>query len=107
MKATPVAPVAFRRPTRYDTGMTKVAKITISLPQEQAEQARAAVERGEAPNVSRYISGALAAAAPGAGSEKKDTLADLVADIIAEDGAPSPEAYAWADRVLGLTGTEG
>jgi Arc/MetJ-type ribon-helix-helix transcriptional regulator len=82
--------------------MTKVAKITISLPPEQADQARAAVARGEASNVSQYVSAALAAAAPPAVGDREDTLADLVADIIAEDGEPSPEAYAWADRALGL-----
>jgi Arc/MetJ-type ribon-helix-helix transcriptional regulator len=87
--------------------MTKVAKITISLPSDQAEQVRAAVDRGEAPNVSRYISSALAAMTPPQAMADKDTLADLVADIIAEDGEPSPEAYAWADRVLGLTDAEG
>jgi Arc/MetJ-type ribon-helix-helix transcriptional regulator len=86
--------------------MTKVAKLTISLPPEQAEQVRAAVDRGEAPNVSRYISAVLAAVAPPVAPAEKDTLADLVADIIAEDGVPSPEAYAWADQVLGLTDTE-
>jgi hypothetical protein len=31
---------------------------------------------------------------------EKDTLADLVAEMIAEDGVPSPEAYRWADAVL-------
>jgi Arc/MetJ-type ribon-helix-helix transcriptional regulator len=87
--------------------MTKVAKITISLPPEQAEQARAAVARGDAPNVSQYVSAALAAVAPPEASADSDTLADLVADILAEDGEPGPEAYAWADRVLGLSDTEG
>jgi Arc/MetJ-type ribon-helix-helix transcriptional regulator len=90
-----------RRNPRYDHGMTKVAKITISLPQEQAAQAREAVARGEAASVSSYISAALAAVAPSA-FEGSDTLADLVADMLAEDGMPSPEAYAWADKVLGL-----
>jgi Arc/MetJ-type ribon-helix-helix transcriptional regulator len=84
--------------------MTKVAKITISLPPEQAEQAREAVARGEASSVSSYISAALAAVSPSpADGGEGDTLADLVRDMIAEDGVPSPEAYAWADRVLGLT----
>jgi Arc/MetJ-type ribon-helix-helix transcriptional regulator len=83
--------------------MTKVAKITISLPQEQAEQAREAVARGEASSVSSYISAALAAVSPPTAVEDDDTLADLVADMIAEHGLPSPEAYAWADEVLGLT----
>jgi Arc/MetJ-type ribon-helix-helix transcriptional regulator len=96
-------PLPLRRPGRYDHGMTKVAKITISLPQKQVEEVRAAVARDEAPSVSRYISAALATAAPPALPEDGDTLADLVADMIAEDGVPSPEAYAWADRVLGLS----
>lgn len=100
------APTAFRRTSRYDHGMTKVAKITISLPQEQAKQARAAVASGEAANVSQYISTALAAVAPREVSEVEDTLAALVADMIAEDGVPSPEAYAWADEVLGLDHSE-
>jgi Arc/MetJ-type ribon-helix-helix transcriptional regulator len=88
--------------TRYDSGMTKVAKITISLPQEQVEQAREAVERGEAASVSGYISAALAAVTPGPVAEE-DALADLVADLIAEHGQPSAEAYAWADRVMAMS----
>ena len=102
--ALTISPPTFRRSARYDHGMTKVAKITISLPPEQAEQAREAVARGEASSVSSYISAALAAVAPPlADGGEGDTLADLVRDMIAEDGVPSPEAYAWADRVLGLT----
>lgn len=96
--------MAFRRAKWYDHGMTKVAKITISLPREQAEQVRAAVASGAAASVSSYISAALAAVAPSSAPKDEDTLADLVADMIAEDGVPSPEAYAWADRALGLTG---
>jgi Arc/MetJ-type ribon-helix-helix transcriptional regulator len=82
--------------------MTKVAKITISLPREQVEQAREAVERGEAASVSGYISAALTAVALGPVAEQ-DTLADLVADLIAEHGRPSAEAYAWADRVMAMS----
>jgi Arc/MetJ-type ribon-helix-helix transcriptional regulator len=98
-------PTLSRRTQRYDHGMTKVAKITISLPQEQATQAREAVARGEAASVSSYVSAALAAVAPPS-PDDGDTLANLVADMIAEDGVPSPEAYAWADRVLGLVEEE-
>jgi Arc/MetJ-type ribon-helix-helix transcriptional regulator len=82
--------------------MTKVAKITVSLPPEQVEQARAAVARGEAASVSSYISTALAAIAPPEPHDQ-DTLADFVADLKAEDGTPSPEAYAWARRALSLS----
>lgn len=104
--APEVALLSVRRRRRYDSGMTKVAKITISLPPEQAEQARAAVARGEAASVSSYVAAALAAAAPPSAPDGEDTLADLVADMIAEDGVPSPEAYAWADKVLGLGDAE-
>lgn len=85
--------------------MTKVAKLAISLPPEQAQQVREAVARGEAASVSSYISASLAATMPVSGAEHDDTLADLVADMIAEYGRPSPEAYVWADEVLGLSGS--
>ena len=82
--------------------MTKVSKITISLPPEQVEQVRAAVARGEAASVSGYISRALAAIqpAPFADDDDGDSLAKLLADMEEEFGPPSPEAYAWADEVM-------
>jgi Arc/MetJ-type ribon-helix-helix transcriptional regulator len=80
--------------------MTKVAKITISLPAEQVEQVRAAVARGEAASVSSYISAALAAVMPVVAGEDEDPLVELLADMEAELGPPSPEAYAWADEVM-------
>lgn len=102
--AVKIAPLRFRPTRRYDHGMTKVAKLTISLPQEQAEQVRQAVARGEASSVSGYISAALAdAAVLPLAQDDDDTLADLLADMIAEYGPPDAEAYAWADEVLGLS----
>jgi Arc/MetJ-type ribon-helix-helix transcriptional regulator len=99
-----IVPFRFGPSARYDRGMTPVAKITISLPHEQVEQAREAVTRGEAASVSGYISAALVAVAPVAGKEDgEDTLAAFAADLIAEDGVPSAEAYAWADRVLAMS----
>jgi Arc/MetJ-type ribon-helix-helix transcriptional regulator len=86
--------------------MTKVAKITVSLPQEQVEQVREAVARGEAASVSGYVSAALfdALARPRSEQEKdENALAELVAELIAEHGEPSAEAYAWADKVLSLS----
>jgi Arc/MetJ-type ribon-helix-helix transcriptional regulator len=93
--------------------MTKVAKITVSLPPEQVERVRDAVARGEAASVSGYVSAALTAAldtSRGDGLEKdragEDSLAELVTELIAEYGEPSPEAYAWADKVLNLAYNE-
>ena len=82
--------------------MTRVAKITISLPQEQVEQAREAVAKGEADSVSGYISAALVVVAP-VEAPGEDTLAAFAADLIAEDGEPSAEAYARADRFLAMS----
>ena len=36
--------------------------------------------------------------------EGEDSLAALVAELIAEHGEPSAEAYAWADKVLSHSG---
>jgi hypothetical protein len=57
----------------------------------------------EAASVSGYISAALADAFASADHEREDGLAELVADLIAEHGKPSAEAYAWADKVLSLS----
>ena len=81
--------------------MTRASKITISLPPEQVQQARAAVANGEAESVSGYISAALAAIAP-PNKGNEDTLADFISDLIAEDGEPSAEARAWADRAWAM-----
>ncbi len=92
--------------TRYDRGMTKVAKITVSLPDEQVEQVREAVARGEAASVSGYVSAALldalARSQPEQGKDE-NALAELVAELIAEYGEPSAEAYAWADAAFALS----
>jgi Arc/MetJ-type ribon-helix-helix transcriptional regulator len=94
----------------YDTGMTSVAKITVSLPQEQVRQVRDAVARGEAASVSGYVSVALEDALARSHLELEqrdgvgeDSLAELVAELVAEHGEPSAEDYAWADKVLSLS----
>lgn len=71
-------------------------KIAISLPDEQVRAAKQAVADGRAASVSALVSEALA--------EKLQTesLAALVADIIAEDGPPSAEDYEWARHALRL-----
>lgn len=74
----------------------KTAKIAISLPAAQVAEARRAVEKGDADSVSAYVSRALSRCA------REDSLAMLVAELVARHGAPTEEDYAWADRALGL-----
>jgi hypothetical protein len=87
--------------------MTSVFTIVVSLPTDQVKRAREAVACGEALSLSTYISTALAAFQSPCECAEGDSLADLVADMIAEDGVPSVEDYAWADKVLGLSGSGG
>lgn len=81
--------------TKYDPGMT--TKITVSLPDEAVAAARQAVKEGRAPSVSAYVAEALDRT-----YGARRPLALLVADMIAEGGEPSAEAYRWADEALGL-----
>jgi Arc/MetJ-type ribon-helix-helix transcriptional regulator len=71
-------------------------KITVTLPDELAEQARAAVREGRAPSVSAYIAEAMTQSA------RTRSITRLVADMRAEDGQPSEGDYAWARRALGV-----
>jgi hypothetical protein len=64
----------------------------VSLPDELAEQARQAVGEGRAASVSGYIAGAMTQSA------RTRSITGLLADMRAEDGHPSEEDYAWADR---------
>jgi Arc/MetJ-type ribon-helix-helix transcriptional regulator len=72
-----------------------VEKITVSLPSGQVAAIRRAVREGRAASVSAFVSGAVAV------QEQRESLADVVAAWIREDGRPPAEAYAWADEVLG------
>lgn len=71
-------------------------KLAITLPIGLAEGIRHAVAAGTAPSMSAYIAEAVE------WRQQQDSLAALVHDLISEHGEPSPEAYAWADDVLGL-----
>lgn len=88
--------------TRYSLTMTSVVAITVSFPREQVEYALEIVSSGEAPSLSAYVSTAPTGLPLESVCEEEDSLADLVADMIAENGVPGVEAYAWADEVLGL-----
>lgn len=71
---------------------------TVSVPEETWAQVDAAVARGEASNVSAYVAQALATATDGL------ALRELVDELLAEAGPPSPAEQAWADESLGLDG---
>lgn len=75
------------------TGMT--VKLTISLPDDLAEEVRNAVQRGRAPSVSAYIATAIQTM-----HENPTTLGELLNQWEVEDGPASPEAVAWAKEQL-------
>jgi antitoxin ParD1/3/4 len=75
--------------------MTTV-KIAVSLPPEQVEEAKRAVQEGRAPSVSAYVAEALSQ------RQRGDALAALLEELVAEHGVPSPADYDWAMRALGL-----
>jgi len=83
---------------RYDSGMTRYAKLAVSLPVRAAEQARRAVRQGRAPSVSAYVAQAIEE------KTKLDDLASLLDDMLAESGGPLTVAERRAaDRALGIT----
>ena len=71
-------------------------KIAVSLPEELAEEAVAAVEAGRAASVSAYVSQAIAE------KTRRDRLLDVLDELDRELGVPSDADEAWARRVLGL-----
>ncbi|MGI8870449.1 MAG: ribbon-helix-helix domain-containing protein [Mycobacteriales bacterium] len=71
-------------------------KIAVSLPDDQVDAIRRAVEEGRAASVSGFISEAVAR------REREDSLSALLDDLDRELGPPAPEDYAWADKALGL-----
>ncbi|MDO5093370.1 MAG: hypothetical protein Q4D79_08110 [Propionibacteriaceae bacterium] len=71
-------------------------KIAVSLPDEQVDSIRRAVEHGRAASVSGFISAALARA------EREDSLVQLLDDLDRELGSVSADDLAWADKALGL-----
>jgi hypothetical protein len=91
MKESPHRRNGGRRPAPRDSTRVKIA---ISLPREQVAAAQRAVNDGQAPSVSAYISRALADQC------EADSLSELVALMRSEDGAPTAEDYGWADSVL-------
>lgn len=75
---------------------TDVEKVTVSLPRQQLEAARRAVEHNRAASVSAYIATAMR------DHEQRNQLDEVLAMMWAEDGAPTDEEKAWARQAIGL-----
>lgn len=88
-----LSPIVIYSLKRYDSSMTR-SKIAISLPKEQLVRVRREVRAGRADSVSGYISQALA------DQERKESLRDLLQDLIEQHGEPTSKDIKWAERVL-------
>ena len=77
----------------YDVGMTK-SKIAISLPKDQIERVQREVHAGRAASVSGYIATALAE------QERRESLRELLQDLIEQHGKPAAREIKWAERAL-------
>jgi Arc/MetJ-type ribon-helix-helix transcriptional regulator len=71
-------------------------KLNISLPDELALEARAAVRAGRAPSMSAYIAMALEA------FPDPPTLAEILDEVDAQFGRTSPDVKTWAEEQLGF-----
>jgi Arc/MetJ-type ribon-helix-helix transcriptional regulator len=71
-------------------------KLTISVPDDVADEVRAAVRAGQAPSVSGYVLAAVEHYRPAM------TLDEWLDQVDAELGAPSAAAFADVDAQLGL-----
>lgn len=77
-------------------GMTRRAKIAVSLPAELVASAREAVAAGKAANVSAYVADALAE------KVKLEALDDLLDEMLEETGGPLTDAEREGiDREMG------
>jgi len=70
------------------------SKIAITLPKEQLDRVQREVRAGRADSVSGYIARALAE------QERRESLRELIRDLIRQHGEPATEDIAWAKRAL-------
>jgi hypothetical protein len=69
-------------------------KIAITLPEEQLKRVHREIRAGRAESVSGYIARALAE------QERRESLRELLDDLIAQHGEPKKEDIKWAKRAL-------
>ena len=72
------------------------SRVTVTVDQETVRAAEAAVDAGRASSVSAWVASAMAERA------RRESLADVLAEIRAELGPATDEETAWARSVLGL-----
>jgi Arc/MetJ-type ribon-helix-helix transcriptional regulator len=70
------------------------SKIAITLPREQLSRVQREVRAGRADSVSGYIARALAE------QERRESLRELIDDLIAQHGQPEQEDIKWAKHAL-------
>jgi Arc/MetJ-type ribon-helix-helix transcriptional regulator len=73
--------------------MTK-SKIAISLPKDQIARVHREVRAGRASSVSGYIARVLAE------QERRESLREVLRDLIEEHGEPAAKDIKWAERAL-------
>jgi len=73
--------------------MTK-SKIAISLPRDQIARVKREVRAGQAGSVSGYIASVLAE------QERRESLRELLRDLVAQHGEPAAKDVEWAERAL-------
>ncbi len=69
-------------------------KIAISLPKDQIERVHREVRAGRARSVSGYISSVLEE------QERRESLRELLRDLIQQHGEPAAKDIKWAERAL-------
>jgi Arc/MetJ-type ribon-helix-helix transcriptional regulator len=70
------------------------SKIAISLPKDQIARVQREVRAGRAASVSGYIARVLGE------QEKRESLRELLRDLIAQHGEPDAKDSKWAERAL-------
>jgi hypothetical protein len=70
------------------------SKIAISLPKDQIARVHREVRAGRARSVSGYIAGVLAE------QGRRESLRELLEDLIEQHGKPAAKDIKWAERAL-------
>jgi hypothetical protein len=70
------------------------SKIAISLPRDQIARVHREVRAGRARSVSGYIARVLAE------QERRESLGELLRDLIEQHGKPAAQDLKWAERAL-------